>query len=134
MYTDISTGLLHAVSTVPQLKVILDYEPNALHDAPAFYLTLVSFKRQQHGGVTAMRYFCRGRIAVKWTDNERAEQELALLVNQVPMAIEADQQLGLQRVIVAVTDGQAQYMDISGVTYRVLDLLIDALEKGAGTL
>lgn len=132
MYVDVIEALVATCRPVPELEVVLDYEPNALHVPVGMYFFLDHFVRSSRGQVVANEWYITGRILVAYQSNETAERTLEELVNKVPIFIEADQTLGLDRTLVQVEGGKAEYREVAGVVYRSCDLTIRALQKGVG--
>lgn len=131
MYQDVVNGLVNAVSGVPELRVVLDYEPAALHEAPAVYFTLDSFTRKVMGSITVMTYVVNCNLCILWQDNQEAERELQHLINSLPAALEQDMTLGgsLASGISQVSGGEAIYREIGGVVYRSLTIKVQVTDK-----
>lgn len=132
MYADVIEGLVERLETVPGNMPVLPYEPPVLQKVPAIYLKLDSFTREIRGQVTANRYRIQIRAVLLWQDARISESELLPLVNLIPAAIDNDPQLGgrLEQGVVVVTDGRESLRGIGGTVYKVLDVFVDAVEKG----
>ena len=65
------------------------------------------------------------RLAVAWSDNEGAELQLIPFIDSVQVAVDADPTLGLGGDVDArVESGDGGWVDIAGVTYRIMDFMI----------
>lgn len=131
-YAAVIEGLKVRFATIPSIKLILDYEPTSIHDAPLLYMLFDNAPRTQTGQVTVMPYRVLCRLAIRWVDNELAERELIPFVNSLPAAIDADATLGgkIASGMARVTNVQGVFVTIGGVLYRALDVTVEATDKG----
>lgn len=125
-------GLEERFRTVPGLANILLGEPTAIHSTPALYTVMTRFEREQVGQITAMRYFFMHRLAILWQDNPQAEMQLLTLLNAIPASVDQSPTLGGRIVqgLAKTTAGDAGYVPIGDVLYRICDFTSDVLEKG----
>lgn len=126
----IVTRLQTLVAAYPTL-LVLKYEPT-VPVPPTISVLLDSFVRSQHSNQTVMRYKFRLRLYIQWQEFEQAELDLDPYVNAIGDAIDVDPQLGgvLDQGIASVTDAKAQWLDVGGTVFRILDTFAEATEKG----
>jgi hypothetical protein len=134
--TTVYAGLAERLATVPGIKTIQLGEPTAIHEPPALYTVLAFFDRVFAGvrpadNLTAMTYTFQHRLYILWQDNSEATAQLLSFINVIPLAIDADPQLGgrLGRGLAKVTRGDAGFVTVSGVKYLVCDFQSEVLEK-----
>ncbi len=131
---DVIDGLAERLQAVAVDKV-LTYEPASLQVGKAIYFLIASFTRERAAQVVAMRYRIAVRIAVKLQDNERAEQELAALINPVCAVLDGVDGVTLGGRVnqggASAPDGEAGYVDIGNTRYRYCDVFVSVTEKGA---
>jgi hypothetical protein len=130
-YSTIIPALATRLETVDGIRAVLPYEPKTVSNPPVLYFLLDSVVREQTAQLTIMRYRILCRLCIRWQDNERAEQEIFPFVNSIPAAIDTDPQLGgaLNKGMSHVTEIRAGWIPISGVTFRILDFYVEAVQK-----
>jgi hypothetical protein len=134
---DDGSGVVTAVSRtyltggISEIVDILDYAPTAIHDTPLMWSLLDNLEIIRSGQVKARRYRILHRLAVRWTDNEMAEEQILPFVDSVPEAVEADPHLGsrLTSGYAEINECEAQWMDVAGVEYRILDFYSTVIDK-----
>lgn len=134
--TTVWAGLEERLLTVAGLKAVKLGEPTAIHEPPAIYTVLAFFDRSFAGvrpadNLTAMVYTFQHRLYLRWQDNSEATVQLLSYINLIPLAIDADPQLGarLGRGFAKVTRGDAGFITVSGTKYLVCDFTTEVLEK-----
>jgi hypothetical protein len=132
-YEAVVEGLHERFATVKGIMAILDYEPKAIQTTPTLYSLLDRFDRSQEGQLTVMKYRVLNRLCIQWQDNEQAERQLAKFVNPLPASIDKDPKLGgrVSRGMAWVTEAPTGFFSIGDTTYRVLDMYVEVLTKGA---
>lgn len=134
-YADILDGLHARMATVSGLTVVKG-EPSSIQMSPLLYSVLENTQRTVQGTTVRVTYQTLHRICVRWVDRETAEEELAALVNSVPMAVDASPHLGREtRGQATMRGGNAGWVTIGGIEYRCCDFHSEVLEVGPlGTL
>lgn len=132
-YRDIVDGLHVRFRTVEGLEQapLLRYEPTSIQSTPTLYTLLDRVDRSVAGQVQTANYRILNRIVFQWVDNERAEEELMPYVDSVPLAVEADPQLGgvISSGIARAPEVVAVFVSIGGTLYRALDCYVEVTDK-----
>ena len=127
----ISDGLVAVLQAAHPTTLVLDYEPKVA-DAPLMYVLFAENKpddrKQQKESI--VRFFVR--VCINWQENEEAERQLRPYVDSIRNAIKADPWLNgaLNKGLASVTEQFADYAEIDGSTFRVLDNYIEVVAKG----
>lgn len=142
-YLDLTEGIQARLSSIPEVQHIYHGEPVAVQVTPFVYFLFDSFERVDTR-LVAMRYTVMIRALVQWHENERAERELAHLVNAIPDAfnsagIDSDGHrfptLGgrvNRATIVRAESGEVGgFFSIGGITYRGASFVLQVDEKAA---
>ncbi len=129
-YTAIIQGLEDRLRTVDGVLHVLSYEPTAI-EPPTIVSILDSFEREHRGQVVTMTYRTIHTLAIRWTDNAQAEQELRPFLNSICAAVDDDPQLGGTCSYATIVSGKAGFATIGGVTYRIVDFTSVVVEKKA---
>lgn len=131
--TTIKAALAVKLRAVTGINYVLEYEPQAVHQAPAIWIVLDSYERMLGTGqLTVMRYRILARVVLNWVDNGTAETGIDTYANLIPAAIDADAQLAgtIPNGLAAISDATTGYIIAGGTKYRVLDVFCDVVEKG----
>lgn len=132
-YADIVDGLHIRFRTVDGLEraPLLMYEPTSIQQTPTLYTLLDRVDRSTSGQVQASLYRILNRIVFQWVDNEKAEEELMPYVDSVPLAVEADPQLGgiISSGFAKMPEVVAVFVSIGGTLYRALDCYAEVTDK-----
>lgn len=113
------------------------YLPKQVSTSRALFTVLDRAERARHGQVTAMRYFITASLVVQYIDNAAAEAEIDNFINRIPLAVDAQPGLGIvgtgiSSVYAQVTDIDADFLNVAGTRYRLVEFTVDVLEKGTG--
>lgn len=130
-YADIVAGVVARLQTIEALISVLDYEPTAIHEAPAAYVLFDESTVTGAGQRSVRRYRLLVRCVVAWVDNDAAEREIARLVDDVIRVIDEDPQFGgaIPDGMARVVDQQGVFVRIGNTTYRALDSFVEAVLK-----
>lgn len=132
-YREIVEALHVRFRTVEGLEraPLLTYEPTSIQATPTLYTLLDRVDRGIAGQVQTASYRILNRILFQWVDNERAEEELMPYVDSVPIAVEADPQLGgvISSGIAKAPEVVAVFVSIGGTLYRALDVYVEVTDK-----
>jgi hypothetical protein len=131
--TTMYAGIAERLATVSELQFVTLGEPTSINALPAAYTVLAAFTRTQTGQQVAMRYLFTVRLVLRWVNQPQAEAELLTLVNAVGAAFTQDPTLGarISQGGAYLTDAVTGFARIAGADYRIADITIDVLEKGA---
>jgi hypothetical protein len=131
-------GLESVFRGVDSLRTIMLGEPTGDLDLPGLYTAFESFDRPLEGrppgdNVTGMTYRFVHRLMIQWVDFQQAEMQLLTFINKIPFAVASDPQLGgrITSGVAKIVAGDAGFVTIGGVKYRVVDFRSETLEKGA---
>jgi hypothetical protein len=121
------------VASFPEMKSVLDYEPQSIQDTPMIYVMLESYARSTASQITAMVYRDQIRLVLPYIDNQTVERALAGYVNSIPAALDQDPYLAstITSGFIGVESGQAGYYLIGGTVYRILDTYAITRDKAA---
>lgn len=130
-YATILAGLHARLETVAGLNAVLDYVPTAVHDPPIVYSLLQRVSITRSGQVRSTTYRILHRVVIRWQDNEQAEIEASPFVDSIPLAVEADPQLGgaLISGYADISECESGFAEIGEVVYRILDFYATVVEK-----
>lgn len=133
-------GLEERFRTVAGLRTIMLGSPTGDLDLPALYTAYQSFERvlknaPPASNITGMQHIYAVRLVIRWVDFQQAEMQLLSLLDAIPDSIDQDPRLGsrLTKGYAWCSDGVTGFVDIGGVTYRVVDYTVHAFEKREGT-
>jgi hypothetical protein len=123
-------GLEERFRTLGLRSVVLG-EPSGDLDLPGIYTAYDGFERSKAGQITAMHHRFVHRLLIRWQDNAAAEMELITLLHAIPAAVDADPQLGgrVPMGLASISAGDAGFVTIGGVKYRVVDYTAQVVEK-----
>lgn len=134
MYPEIKAAVIAKLREITGYSEnqVLDHEPSSVNTDRLIYVILESWDRVQRSGFSERTYRMRARMTFRWQDNEGAERELDQYVDAIPDAIDEDPQFGgrLVRGMARCPEATTDYVDIAGIVYRVLDVVIEVYAKG----
>ncbi len=136
-YADILEGLHNRFQTISALDAVVKGEPAAMQVNKLLYSELQNTQRTIQGNTVHVVYRTLHRVLIKWSaECATVEEELAALVNVVPIAIESAPHLGGNtRGQATVSGGDAGWVTIGGTACRSCDFVSEVLEVGPiGTL
>lgn len=130
-YATVLAGLHVCFATVSGINAILDYVPTSIPDPPILYSVFDNLSITRSGQIEAKHYRIQHRMVFRWQDNEQAEQEIIPFIDSIPAAVAADPHLGgaLVSGYSEIESCEGGWIDIGGVTYRVLDFYSETLAK-----
>lgn len=130
-YTDLIAYFQTQLKAMPQIAVVLDYEPQQIAKAPCAYTLYDSGTMVNVGQRRGQRTRTVVRVVIARQHAPEAERLLNELVYAVPNALEANRYAGgaIDGGSVAMSDQNAGYLDFGGTSYRVLDTVMEALDK-----
>lgn len=126
-------GLEECFRAIPGIRSVMLGEPTNDIETPAIWTAFLRFDRGTTGQVSAMSLLFIHRLTILWQDFQRAEMQLLTYVNAIPASVDANPQLsgripmGLSRI----TMGDAGFITIGNVKYRVLDFTSETMDKAA---
>lgn len=135
-YTEVRAAVHARLKQVPGILLVTPNEPRVLQISPAIYTLFAGFRRHVEGQQEKITYRMIHRLCVKWIENERAEEQLAELVNPILRGLTYDPQLSglIGGGLVTVADGEAGYMALGEnpgiLSHRTLDFNQEVLTKG----
>ena len=134
-YADVLDGLHARFQTIAGLTVIKG-EPASIQTNKILYSDFMGCTREHVGTTVRVTYRSRHRLCIKWGERENVEEQLAELVNAVPIAIESSPHLGGQtRGQATITTGEPGWVTIGQTDCRSCDFVSEVLEVGpVGTL
>jgi len=134
-YADVLDGLHARFQTIAGLTVAKG-EPAGMQVNKLLYSEFLGMQREHVGTTVRVTYRSRHRLLIRWGEREPVEEQLAELVNAVPIAIESNPHLGGQtRGQAILTTGEPGWVTIGQVTCRSCDFVSEVLEVGpVGTL
>lgn len=124
-YVAIKAGLLSVVRDV--VPRTYGYEPQNI-EGPAAYVLAQDGDGRETGQMVSDEHRLIVRVAVPWTQNERAEEQLSPYIDSVPAALRAARNPG-GATLTTYTGYSAGFWQVSGITWRVCDFRVTALDK-----
>jgi hypothetical protein len=129
-YEEITLGLHERFATVPELRVILDYEPTSAQDSPLIFSMLDGFEADTVGTVTTTVWRTAHTLCIRWQNPEEAERLLRRLAVAIPRAIRQQPRLqGHVRGVADIVMGDAGFTTIGDAEYRSLEFTSEVLVK-----
>lgn len=128
---NVRAGIKERLQTIDGLTV-LSYEPANVQVPRVALILFRRFSgRNTQGQITTTPWEVTVRLLVRWQDNEGAEEELTTLVDGVPLAIDADPQLGgrITAGLAQVPEAESGFVTFGGTLYRMADITIRAVDK-----
>lgn len=129
--TIIYQGLYECFRAIPGIKSVNLGEPTGDIATPSIWTAFEHFDRTTSGQVTAMPLTFVHRLMILWQDFERAEMQLLTYVNAIPASVDANPDLSgrIERGLSRITVGDAGFITIGNVKYRVLDFTSVTMDK-----
>lgn len=129
-YEAITLGLHERFATVPELRVILDFEPTTAQDSPLLFSLLDGFEADTVGTVTSTIWRTSHMLCIRWQEPEEAERMLRRLAVSLQRVIRQQPRLqGRVRGVADIVSGDAGFTTIGGEEYRSLELISEVLVK-----
>jgi hypothetical protein len=129
-YEAITLGIHERFATVPEIKVILDYEPTTAQDSPLIFSMLDGFEADTVGTVTTTTWRTSHMLCIRWQDAAEAERMLRRLAVSLQRVIRQQPRLhGRVRGVADIVSGDAGFTTIGGEEYRSLELISEVLTK-----
>ncbi len=136
-YSDVLTELHARFGAVLGLDAVVKGEPTSIQVNTLLYSELQNSQRTVQGTTVRVVYRTLHRVLVRWSaERTTVEEELAALVNAVPIAIESNSRLGGNtRGQATISGGDAGWVTIGSTACRSCDFVSEVLEVGPiGTL
>lgn len=135
-YPEVRAAVHARLRRVPGIVLVLANEPRILQVSPAIYSLFAGLRRAVVGQQAQVTYLMTHRLCVKWVDNERAEEQLAELIDPVLAALADDPQLSglVSAGLVTMPEATSGYMALGEsqglLTHRIVDYRHEVLVKG----
>jgi hypothetical protein len=135
-YPEIRAAVHARLKQIPGILLVTPNEPRVLTISPTIYTLFAGLTRHVEGQQEKLTYRMIHRLCIKWVENERAEEQLAELVNPVLRGLTYDPQLSglIGGGMVSVTTVEAGYMALGEnqgiLTHRIVDFTQEVLTKG----
>jgi hypothetical protein len=116
-------------AAVPGLVVMTGMPLAVTTSTPMLYSELQGFTREATGTTFRITYRTRHRLCVLTQDPQAAEEVVVDFVNSLPAALTALPRRGLvESGDMQITRGDAGWVDLAGITYRVVDFVSEMVE------
>lgn len=132
-------GLEYVLRQIEGIRAVVLGDPPTIQAAPLLIVAYGSFTHPLKNNPPARNlvgfdHLFAVRLAIVWQENPQAEMQLVTLMDQIPLAIDADPRLhsALGSGIAYCSDGASGFATYGKVEHRIVDYTIHAIEKYQG--